>query len=72
MAILRETRITWTALHLLKLTVIRQDKACIKKYDPIGLNKVLNALSAVVWKDSTFLDTMKALVNYICVSELEY
>lgn len=51
---------------------MRRDEEDMKQAQAIKIGKVLNPSSALVCRDLTLVDTIKALVNYAGVFDLEY
>lgn len=62
----------WTASHLRMHLIMRQDGSHPNQAQVINLSKICNTSPALVRRDSTFVETMKALINYARASDLEY
>lgn len=51
---------------------MRCDGVCIKHAEAMTLRKVASTAAAIVRRDTSFLDRMKALENYAVPFDLEY
>lgn len=52
--------------------IMRLDVACIKQAEAIKLSKICNSAATLIRPDSTFVGSIEALVNCVCVLDLEY